>query len=219
MTCLITSCGRPDLLQKTIESLLIGQRSPLRILVHEDSPDPQIKTQYYGLNTADIMYFMTNGIGQHKSIEHFLKSEHSKHLKYYLHCEDDFEFKNSYDWIDASVRIMQEDPMIIKVLAREGSPHPCVHKEYIRTGPDQFIQYGYLEPWTGNDGIKWSGFSFNPGITRADLLRQFISFPRWEQELAEKIHVAGFKVVEIIPPVYSHIGDGRTTVEIDPGKR
>lgn len=208
MTCLITSCGRIDLLKQTIASLLIGQQEPIKIVVHEDSNDNETLEYTKSLDSNEIMCMWTRGIGQHKSIEHFLKTFTGK---YYLHCEDDFEFKNSYNWIDASMRIMQEDPMVIKVLVRKDSPHPCIHDHYIRTEVDQYLKFGYLSPWTGSDGIKWSGFSFNPGVTRADLLKQFMSFPKWEQELAERIYKAGYKVVELTPPVYSHIGDGRST--------
>lgn len=180
MEALITSCGRPDLLACTLSSLYFNQQTELFVTIHED-----------GLSK----------IGQHKSIEKFIEKTEGK---YYLHCEDDWQFENTYDWIKRSIEIMEEDNSIIKVLARHDSPHPCDHD---KNG------YGILQPWQGADGILWHGFSWNPGITRLDLLKQFITFPKWEQELAEQIYNAGYRVAELSRPIYKHIGYGRSTHE------
>jgi hypothetical protein len=180
MLALLTSCGRIDLLKMTLESLYKDQQSKLFVTIHED-----------GLSRT----------GQHASIQNFLKYNNDK---YYLHCEEDWEFNNSYDWISESVKIMESDPTIIKVLCRDGSPHPCCHD--IKKG------YGLLDPWE-NDGIKWHGFSWNPGVTRMDLLKQFIPFANYEQDVAREIYNAGYKVAELIKPIYKHIGNGRSTHE------
>jgi hypothetical protein len=179
MLALLTSCGRFDLLKTTLESLHKEQKNNFFLNIHED-----------GLSK----------IGQHGSIEKFILSNNEK---YYLHLEEDWEFNNHYDWISESIRIMDQDTSIIKVLCRHESPHPCDHD--IKKG------YGELKPWTGTDGITWHGFSWNPGVTRMDLLKTFIPFPAWEQDIAKNIYDTGYKVVELIKPVYKHIGDGRST--------
>lgn len=203
MFALLTSCARPDLLIKTVDSLLHNQQEQVLLLINEDS-----KAKLKWFDSDFITTDFTGGIGQHKSIEKFLNF--AARLKYYLHLEDDWHFHNSYNWIAESVRIMEEDPSIIKVLCRIGSPHPCDHN---KGGIENANRFGYLQPWTGDDGITWNGFSWNPGVTRVDLLRQFMPFPKYEQELAEKIYNAGYKVAELIPGVYTHIGDGRSTHE------
>jgi hypothetical protein len=176
----MTSCGRFDLLTKTLASLYRDQQYKFFLTIHED-----------GLTKS----------GQHNSIENFLMSNKQK---YFLALEDDWLFHNTYDWISESVRIMEADPKIIKVLCRDGSPHPCKH--------DPKLGYGILEPWK-NKGILWHGFSFNPGVTRFDLLKQFVPFGRYEQNVAEDIYKAGYKVAELIKPVYKHIGENRSTHE------
>jgi hypothetical protein len=178
MEALITSCGRYDLLFKTLESFHKNQSQNVFINIHED-----------GLSK----------IGQHDSIEKYLNRFGEK---YYLHCEEDWMFVNSYDWIKKSIEIMEADNSIIKVLCRGGSPHPCTHDQ------DGF---GFVNTWTGEDGILWHGFSWNPGVTRADLLKQFIPFAKTEQEVAEQIYKAGYKVVELEKYICTHIGEGRST--------
>lgn len=193
MKCFITSCGRPDLLERTINSL----PNWLEVHVHEDSwpvvyPFPETMKKIHS-------FIETRGIGQHKSIELFLQMCNDKFV---LFCEDDWVFENSYDWIERSIQIMEQDKEIVKVLCRIGSPHPCSH---------DFGDYGYIVPWCGNDGILWHGFSWNPGVTRVDILKKYMPFPRWEQDLAKMIYCTSYKVVELKNGIYKHIGDDRST--------
>lgn len=200
MLTLLTSCGRHDLLQKTIDSLndRLEFKNDLYLFINEDSDEFKLKHNYRGKCSVSF----TKGIGQHASIEMFLKNIPSGY-KYYLHLEDDWEFNNTYDWILKSIEIMEKNPDVIKVLCRAESPHPCVH--------DPEKGYGFLEPWTSSDEIKWHGFSWNPGVTRIDLLKKFVPFKKWEQEVAADIFNAGYKVVELSKPVYKHIGNERST--------
>ena len=202
ISTLITSCGRIDLLSRTVESLLTKQEQRLFLNINEDSPNADL---YQPPNAVNFILNKTGGIGQHASIEQYLKT--SLH-KYYLHCEDDFHFDNDYDWIKASMDIMEADPQIIKVLARKDSQHPCIHDRELNG-----IKYGLLQPDWHHVGITWQGFSWNPGLTRMDLLKQFMPFRRWEQDVAEDIAWAGYKVVELEQKVYHHIGEGRSTHE------
>ncbi len=203
MNTLITSCGRLDLLRDTIHSLvMIGQQEPLQVTVHEDSDELFVLPPF-------VKNVRTGKVGQHKSIEMYLHA-HS-HLKHYLHLEDDWHVDNSYNWIQRSLDIMELNPMIIKVLARKGSPHPCKHDRPIYEFVPRQAYFGYVEPWRGADNILWSGFSWNPGVTRLDLLKEFMPFPKWEQDLAENIYKAGYKVVELKDGVFTHTGDGQST--------
>lgn len=202
MLTLITSCNRHDLLTKTLSSLIKDQKQPLAIAINEDS---NVVSLLPPIPNTMINTYKLGGIGQHKSIELFISAAAKNNVKYYLHCEEDWEFDNSYDWISESLKIMESDPTIIKVLCRKDSPHPCKH--------DLEKGFGYLEPWASEDGNVWHGFSWNPGITRLDLLKKFVPFGKYEQDVAKDIHEAGYKVVELIKPVYTHIGNGRSTHE------
>lgn len=176
----ITSCGRFDLLDQTLNSIVKNQLQKLFFIIHDD-----------GLTR----------IGQHKSIEHFLTG---KSDKYYLHCEEDWIFDNTYDWISESIRIMESDPTIIKVICRKDAVHPCEFKN----------GYGLLVPWT--DPWKqntWHGFGWNPGVTRLDLLQKFMPFGATEQEVSKAIYEAGYKTVLLEHGVCHHIGENDSTHE------
>jgi GT2 family glycosyltransferase len=214
MKALLTSFNRPDLLMQTLNSLLQDQPYPLGIQVYEDSPtidySPESLQDAFGIACVSVK--KTGGIGQHQSITRFLEQNEGKH---YLHLEDDWEFNNTYDWITASLSLMDQDESVIKVLARADSPHPCVHNYSLQS--DRTRMFGYLDPWL-NDGILWHGFSWNAGVTRMDYLKRFMPFPKFEQDLAERIWKAGYKVAELKDKVYTHIGGGRSTVHLDPSK-
>jgi hypothetical protein len=202
MEAFITSCNRPDLMTKTVASLI--ESTPIsRIVINEDGNDLDYDHRAFMGAWPQTNIYLTKGIGQHASISQYLKS-----LKddYYLHSEEDWFFFPTYDWISVSLKLMEEYPNVIKVLARKDSPHKCVHDQMI-----DGIPYGFLEPWMGNDGVRWHGFSWNPGVTFAPFLREFLPFPKFEQDLAEKIHARGYAVIELGIPVYEHIGDGRST--------
>lgn len=209
MIALLTSCGRHDLLKETLDSL--NGEGDLDIIIHEDSVDDSAST---GCSLVAEDYFiqdfiLTRGIGQHQSIEKFLRDNPRE--TFYLHLEDDWKFNLTYDWLAFSTKLMLTDEKVIKVLARDGSPHPCIHDKKLRWQYRNDPKFGILEPWSSADGILWHGFSWNPGVTRMDYLRKFMPFPKWEQDLAEKIYNAGYRVAELSPPVYTHIGDGRST--------
>ncbi len=215
MIALITSCNRHELLQQTIDSLLKDQKQKLAIAINEDSTTVMLMPAVPGhiINT-----YRLDGKGQHHSISLFLFNASKNGHRYYLHCEDDWLFDNSYDWIMESVKILQSDPMIIKVLCRADSPHPVVYdrkinkKGYQEKVTEDEATFGILEPWTDPfKGHKWHGFSWNPGVTRLDLMPQFLPLPETEQQVAEQIYLAEYKVAVLKVGVCTHIGGNQST--------
>lgn len=210
MKVFITSCNRFDLLQRTVKSLVDKQQYAIsEIVIHEDGVGGNVPRMYHGNIPLTVKY--TNGIGQHKSIEKFLNENKDK---YYIHCEDDWEFDNYYDWIEDSVSVMEDVKDVIKVLCRKDSVHPCVHDKHCYPHKPfnydiKIIHYGELKKWRTT--CDWYGFSWNCGVTRADLLKQFMPFGKYEQDVVFDVFKAGYKTVELEKKVYKHIGENRST--------
>lgn len=218
MITLITSCNRHELLQQTIDSLLKDQKQKLAIAINEDGPSVMLMPAVPGhmINTYKL-----DGKGQHHSIGLFIFNASKNKHRYYLHLEDDWLFDNSYDWIMESVKILQSDPMIIKVLCRSDSPHPVVYDRIINKSgqqiklKDEYLDdatFGILEPWTDLwKGHIWHGFSWNPGVTRLDLMPQFLPLPETEQQVAEQIYLKEYKIAVLRKGVCAHIGENKST--------
>ena len=191
---LITSCGRPDLLETTLSSLLNNQKERLQIVIHEE----KLYTEEFAKKWKWwVQLGYTGGVGQHNSIAQFVENVQDK---YYLHVEDDWEFNNTFNWIKKAKRILQKNPDIIKVVARGENVHPCQFKD----------GWGIIEPqdFYGN---TWYGWTWNPGVTRLDLLKQFQIRGVSEKDMDNAIHEAGYKVAYLEGEIYKHIGNERST--------
>lgn len=201
----ITSCGRPDLLRRTLESMR-GSKRITRLTIHEDSPN--ITAPPFEWPGAEWVF--TGGIGQHASIYKFLSEFQGK---YYYHCEDDWQFESGAALdasIDASMILMNEPQPPIKVMQRIGSPHPIGEaSEYING-----FGVHWLMHWM-NDGIEWTGFSWNPGVTDAKRVKYHMD---WMQRNGEPWSEHGMNGyigelwnVALSPGIYTHIGDHNPT--------
>lgn len=175
----ITACGREELLDHTKSSLIVNTDFTLKLEVYNDR----------------------QRIGQNWNINQALEGRKEK---YYLHCEDDWLFQdNNRAWINESLKILRDNPNIIKVINRADAVHPCEFEHGT---------YGILEkwvdPWVGNE---WHGFGWNVGVTHLDLLSHFLPIDCSEQELSKRIYEAGFRTALLKNSTAIHIGEGQST--------
>ncbi len=185
MIAFVTSCGRYDLLTKTLESF--GKNMPHKIftIIHED-----------GLSKK----------GQHQSIIDFL--EHSPDVKYYVHLEEDWQFENTYDWISESIKIMDSCEDIIKVICRKDSPHPVDFDGNVLFGIMQPWRDNDGRLWHGfgwNPGV--TRLDYLKRFTNT------LKNSKWEQDISEAIYLSGYRTALLKDGVCTHIGDGRSTHE------
>jgi hypothetical protein len=162
VTWVITSCGRPDLLQATIESFLAFNTYPIKeCILIEDSGAVDCHEHY-----KDLVPFPTrtlyNGrnLGQMRSIDIAYSQASTPYL---FHCEDDWQFFKS-GFIEASLRVLDADPKVITVWLRahnDTNGHPIE--------PEDRGGYRYL---VRNYRNTWNGFTLNPGLRRTrDIMR------------------------------------------------
>ena len=95
VTFCLTSCGRVDELEKTIDSFLKFNDYPIKDwFIIEDSGDTTIWSQIVSLNNNKWnkrfkLIFNSNNIGQNASID---KMYAKVETEYIFHCEEDWEF-------------------------------------------------------------------------------------------------------------------------------
>jgi hypothetical protein len=161
VTLVVTSCGRTDLLERTIESFFKVNTYPIKkVIITEDSGILQDFSKVKQLVPCEleIIENKTN-IGQIASID----LAYSKvDTDYIFHCEEDWEFFNS-GFIEKSFEILDTNPKIFTVWLRghnDTKNHAIMKEERFELDND----YYYLM----NQYHKkvWCGFTFNPGLRR-----------------------------------------------------
>jgi hypothetical protein len=176
ITIALTSCGRFDLLEKTVQSLVRNWDGPKPkdFYIYDDSElsgfqkdrlKNILKTylDFYEWPVSIIGAIdprSTPKIGQIKAIDRL----YSRVLTPYIfHCEDDWEFTKS-GFIEKSLDILESDPKIMQVWIRKPNDrngHPAFGG--IKKANDG-THYQLMSP--NFAGGKFRGFSFNPGLRR-----------------------------------------------------
>ena len=168
ITITLTSCGRWDLLEKTIKSLVQfwDGPKPYELLIYEDQ-------ELRVLHFSTLYGFISEWIGKDSwefEIYHGKRGQisaidflYSKvKTPYIFHQEDDWETTKS-GFIQKSLSILEEKPSIMQVWLRapnDRNGHPCHGVAQKTTDGTKYhvLKTGYMG--------KWHGYSMNPGLRR-----------------------------------------------------
>lgn len=149
VTVVITSCGRHDLLIKTLDTFIKYNTYPIKnIIITEDTPW-RSEFDYLHKKYPEIIWSKCiSHVGQIKSID---RAYSLVKTPYIFHCEDDWEFYQE-GFIELSKQIMDKYPKVIQVWLRDkddtnGHPHF-----------NGIMAENYMN--------EYHGFSFNPGLKR-----------------------------------------------------
>jgi len=168
ITICLTSCGRWDLLEKTIKSLVQfwDGPNPEKLLIYEDQNlTVQHFSTLYGFISEWIgkdswEFEIYHGkMGQIRAIDRLYSQVKTPYI---FHQEDDFEFFNT-GFVQKSLSILEEKENIMQVWLRapnDRNGHPCHGVAQKTTDGTKYhvLKTGYMG--------KWHGFSFNPGLRR-----------------------------------------------------
>ena len=173
ITFVLTSCGRLDLLRKTIDSFNEFNTYPIEeFIIIDDSGIIDLQDRMREEYPDYTLIFNEERIGQIKSID---KAYSRVKTPYIFHCEDDWDFYKR-GFIEDSLEILKSDEKILLVWLRElhdTNGHP--QDEEIHNINNAKYKYVSLN-WKGG----WSGFTFNPGLRRLkdyELIKPYSSTP------------------------------------------
>lgn len=159
ITAVLTSCGRPLLLRRTLLSFFKHNDHALdQFIVVEDGPEIllQVANEFY---EHDITWLATGErVGQIASIDYAYSHVRTPYI---FHLEDDWEFYRS-GFIPASLAVLQEQPKCLQVWIRrltDTNKHPVEPYNY-RSGEVSWRRMAL------SFRDSWHGFSFNPGLRR-----------------------------------------------------
>jgi hypothetical protein len=237
ITLVITSCGRLDLLQRTIDSLWQYYQFPKdRFIIIEDSANKAVATELqsiYGQKATVI--FNEKNIGLLASVD---KAYSHVKTPYIFHCEDDWVFYRP-GFIEESIAMLEADPKLKQVNLRS------IHHDYIKNHPLDIEKerliiakqpcYKIVIPKSFDKSkvktnlshavLDWSTFSFNPGalrLTDYSLIKSYQSAVspngNKEAEISSWYKQLGFYMVILENDAVMHIGWGRSKEGNDPVK-
>lgn len=215
VTLAITSCGRMDLLEKTLESFFKYNRYPIyKTIIVDDSGGKFQKKRISKLIPGNYEFIINKkNIGQIKSIDKLYKKIKTPFI---FHCEDDWEFYNS-GFIEESLKVLKSNSKIFTVWLK-------AHNDTYGHPISSAVKYGKLKNYKlieKNYKKIWHGFTFNPGLRRLDdylilapFTKQDILLPENnksiinEADLSIKYEQLGFRsVISILPQGYvKHTG-------------
>ena len=180
VSLVITSCGRFDLLEKTLDSFFRYNTYPIKkVIITEDS---------------------TEGKKLEKLVSKY-KNQDFKLIINVFHCEDDWEFLRE-GFIEKSMNMLIEDPKIavVGLRSREDCTGIPISKENYVT-PDGEEYFEILENvFTYNPGLRRKDV--------CDLFgsHEKLEGKLWEAELSKFYKDRGFKMISFVNPFVRHIG-------------
>lgn len=220
ITFVCTSCGRFDLLKKTIYSFFRFHEDDIAKLVIIDNGYQYSNMQYetyrklvkncVPYDYVESTEFIINrfDIGQVSSID---TAYGLVKTKYIFHCEDDWFFhKNGF--LDNSRTLLEYDPHIMNVNIRDrfcgqkGSDHPIV-----ATFEFGKIKYHrYMQNYCG----VYHGFSWNPGLRRLSDYLKIAPFSKYKNEegMNDVYQKLGYYSVCLDETYCHHMGEGQETL-------
>jgi len=179
VSIMITSCGRFDLLQRTLESLNKFNTYPIRkVYITEDSGKQDVFACLpEGWREHTKVYVNEPKLGQLASID---LAYSDIDTKWVFHCEDDWEFYRP-GFIEDSMELLTEDPQALQVWLRSAAHDLAVHSPYVYLSDRKNIKDIFFYK-VNSEKTEWQGFSFNPGLRRMADYKQHAPYSQYSGE-------------------------------------
>lgn len=179
VSIMITSCGRFDLLRRTLDSLNKFNTYPIRkVYITEDSGSQDVFSclpEGWSENTE--IYVNKPKLGQLASID----LAYSKiDTKWVFHCEDDWEFYRP-GFIEDSLVLLHEDKQALQVWLRSAAHDLAIHSPYVYLSDRKKVK-DVVSYKVNSEKSDWQGFSFNPGLRRMADYKQHAPYGQYSGE-------------------------------------
>ena len=174
VTMVVTSCGRQDLLERTLDSFLQHNTYPIKEIIVIEDGDGDLNLPLMDKYREHPITWLATGhrVGQVAAIDIAYKAVTTDYI---FHCEDDWQFF-APGFIEKSMVVLAQNHSILQVWLRalkDTNLHPVMKFELTAEGiPHRLLRHHHdMGEW----GV-WHGFSWNPGLRRRrdyDLLGSF----------------------------------------------
>jgi len=186
VTLFITSCGRPELLRRTLTSFVKYNTYPIEeVILCEDSGISGVVDFVKDILPYPIIFcYNSSRIGQMKTIEKYTPLIKTP---YVFHLEDDYEFFD-YSFIELSFKIMETDPKISQVLL-EDEQH-TFPKFDIGNNLCYKVMTSYPNEVDANNGDgPLAIFSWRPSLKRIEIQKLRMPYELWDDEYTIELQI------------------------------
>ena len=202
----ITSCGRFDLLRRTVASFLkFVDVQPKQYILVEDSGDESVREILAPFNLPFEILVNQSNIGHHASVDRAYAQVKFLHI---FHCQDDWEFFRT-GFIQESFILLNALPKASAIMLRGRDEHRMLRR--IAGQEIGGVRFCQPSPYCYK---TFFGYSYNPGLRRlADYqkLSPLAKIKGGEAEVSCKFLLLGFTTAHLEIPACAHIGWERRT--------
>jgi hypothetical protein len=206
VTCVLTSCGRWDLLVQSIDTFL-AHNQPQRFIVVEDSGDAAFAERLRARYPAIEVVLNTPRLGQHGSID---RAYGMVTTPWIVHLEDDWYFTGPLQ-LAAARRLLDSDPTVIavcfSVFRRLKLRHRVWSGTYVHDGKRYAdMRRAHRESY---------GFSYYPTLIRRRTWEEHGPYARFpnERAISKYMKAKGLGIVHELPGVGIHVGRGKSVFD------
>ena len=209
----ITSCGRFDLLRRTVASFLkFADVQPKQYILVEDSGDEGVREVLAPFNLPFEILVNQPNTGQQPSIDRLHAAIDRAYAQvkfpYIFHCEDDWEFFRT-GFIQESFIVLNALPKASAIMLRGRDEHQMLRR--IAAQEIRGVRFCQPSPYCYK---TFFGYSYNPGLRRlADYqkIAPLAKIKGGEAEVSCKFLLLGFTTAHLEIPACAHIGWERRT--------
>lgn len=201
ITLVLTSCGRFDLLDRTLASIGSSTLSSLSSkIIIDDSGNASAKDYFSKYDSSWKIIINEENLGQPKSVD---KAYSFVTTPYIFHCEDDWHFDSVP--LEECLDVLNSREDLLQVTFRQSCPHP---EEDIQLTPSGTPYRLKVSGWRG----QWYGFSYNPSVFRKAAYEEIKPYSGvLEQNISKLYYDKGYRSASLVNKTYHHIGEGRGT--------
>ena len=207
----LTSCGRTDLLDPTLDSFFKFNSYKIeKLFLVEDSVDQDVY-EHIKEKWDNRLELILNK-KKKGQIQSIVDTYNLIKTPYIFHCEDDWVYTRE-NFIEDSLKILQTDDKIIQVWLE--SKESASRLDIFEYGPLQKVgKIGYRRVYC-KDGWEWGYFSFRPGVKRMSDYNLIGGYEKYKNELDIGVTYKkkGFYTVIIEDPAVEDIGLDRTIID------
>ena len=202
VTLCLTIGKRPDLLKRTLDSLL-HRIEFSKIIAINDFRDEATNAMFKAICPDGHLISLDHQLGHHAAVDFMYARVNTP---YVFHCEDDWLFDTSID-LNSTIKLLESDPCISQVCLRKISDFNFLESDQTRIleVPHTNGPYFRLDPLHP----QWHGYTFNPHLAKIDMWKTLGGFHRFKKErhVSRHLRSEGRFSAYISPGSCQHIGE------------